>query len=55
MNEVRAASMGSDRHTIVLAVNDFLGYAGIFCRNAKHSQHTFAWSETISCAIQAQE
>jgi hypothetical protein len=33
----------------------FLGYVGIFCWKSIHTQHTFATSETISCATQAQE
>jgi hypothetical protein len=55
MDDVCAPSVGHDRHTIVLAVDHFLGYVGLFCRYSMHTQHTFETSETISCATQAQK
>jgi hypothetical protein len=55
MDEVYVPSMGYDCHTIVLAVDHFLGYVGVFCRYSMHTQHTFVTSETISLATQAQE
>jgi hypothetical protein len=54
MDDVCAPSVGHDRQTIVLAVEHFLGYVGVFCRYSMHTQHTFETSETISCVTQAQ-
>jgi hypothetical protein len=53
MDDVCAPSVGHDSHTIVLAVDHFLGHSSVLRRDSVFTKHTFKTSEAISCAIQA--